>query len=291
MGSQLTDSFTDGPKHLIVGMSLKTTLVGKREHLVVHTRRITYSQHIDATINEFLRYPVNGHIALCTHQHLVFTSQCLIDSLHEGCGLSRSRRTMYHSHILCPQYPIDGLFLCMVQIWEMHRSKRECLSFLTRVEEVTQITQASLRLHHTVKCLKHRLITCLVEEQLDTHLFSALHINQLPVVWHSHHHPVAIHVAHTGGKVEIFDLVLFIDTEKSHRSAKLKIMFYLIVVALTENFNHELVQRVIIAFAHFQRKPGITTFHLSLQAHRLGLLAKSLLLSLILQLEQQPLLL
>ena len=272
-------------------MGLKTALIGKREHLVVHTCGITDPQYVDATIHQFLRYPVDSHIALCTYQHLILTSQCLVDSLHEGRGLSRSRRAMNHSHILCPQYPIDSLLLRRIQIREVHRCKRECLSFQTGVEEVTQIAQAALRLHHAVECLKHGLITCLVEKELDTHLFSTLHVDQLSVVRHCHHHSVAIHVAHTGGEVEILDLVLFVDTEKGYRSAKLKIMLYLIVITLTENLDHELIQRVIIAFAHFQRKPGIATFHLSLQSHFLGLFAKSLLLGLILQLEQQPLLL
>ena len=43
MVAQVADSLADSPQMRIVGMSLKATLIGKRQHLVVHTRRITYS--------------------------------------------------------------------------------------------------------------------------------------------------------------------------------------------------------------------------------------------------------
>ena len=43
MGTEFTDGLTDGPEHLIVGMGLKTSFVGERQHLVVHARGITYS--------------------------------------------------------------------------------------------------------------------------------------------------------------------------------------------------------------------------------------------------------
>ena len=43
MGTEFTDGLSDGPEHLIVGMSLKTSFVSKRQHLVVHARGITYS--------------------------------------------------------------------------------------------------------------------------------------------------------------------------------------------------------------------------------------------------------
>jgi hypothetical protein len=68
-------------------------------------------------------------------------------------------------------------------------------------------------------------------------------------------------------------------------------MLYLILAAQAEHLYHQLVQRVVVALSHPQRPPGITTLHLPLQPHLLGLLAESLLLRLILQLEQQPLLL
>jgi hypothetical protein len=67
-------------------------------------------------------------------------------------------------------------------------------------------------------------------------------------------------------------------------------MLYLIFAALTEYLYHQLVQRVVVALSHPQRPPGITTLHLPLQSHLLGLLAESLFLSSVLHLEQQFLL-
>ena len=128
-------------------------------------------------------------------------------------------------------------------------------------------------------------------------MLSRLHVDELTIVRHSHHHPVTIDIADGARKVEIADLrrtriarILINTSEKRHRPAELEIVLYLFV-ALSEHFHHELVQRVIVALAHLQRIPGIAAFHLPLQSHLLGLLAESLFLSRILHLEQQPLLL
>ena len=67
-------------------------------------------------------------------------------------------------------------------------------------------------------------------------------------------------------------------------------MLYLLI-ALTEYLHDELVQRVVVTLAHFQRIPGITTLHLPLQTHFLSLLAVGFLFGGVLHLEQEPLLL
>ena len=128
-------------------------------------------------------------------------------------------------------------------------------------------------------------------------MLSRLHVDELTIVRHSHHHPVTIDIADGARKVEIADLrrtriarILINTSEKCYRPAELEIVLYLLV-ALPEHFHHELVQRVIVALAHLQRIPGIAALHLPLQSHLLGLLAESLFLSRILHLEQQPLLL
>ena len=63
------------------------------------------------------------------------------------------------------------------------------------------------------------------------------------------------------------------------------------VITLTEHLYHQLIERVIVALAHLQGVPGITTLHLPHQSHLLGLFTEGILLGSILHLEQQPLLL
>ena len=79
-------------------------------------------------------------------------------------------------------------------------------------------------------------------------------------------------------------------SKEYHGFPELEVMFYLLV-ALAEHLYHQLVQGIIIAFAHLQGIPGITALHLPLQPHLFGLLTEGFLLGLILHLEQQPLLL
>ena len=158
-----------------------------------------------------------------------------------------------------------------------------------RIEEVTQIAKPTLSPDDTIERIEHHFIARLIEEQLHAYIFRTLHINQLSIVRHRHHHPVTSHIADGSRKVEVLDLVLAIHTEEGHRSAELEIMFNLLVT-LPEHLHHELVQRVIVALPHLQRIPGITTLHLPLQSHLLGLLTERLFLSGILHLEQQFLL-
>ena len=272
-------------------MGLETALIGEREHLVVDTGGIADAEHVDATVYELLGNPVDSHVTLRTDQHLTLPPQRLIDGLHEGRCLTRAWRTVNHRHVLCLQHFVDGLFLCGIQIRKSHGREAERLGLLAGIEEVSQITQPPLGLHHTVERFEHRLIARLVEEQLDAHVLCPLHVYQMPVVRHSHHHTVSVDIADGSRKVEILNLILVVNAEKGHGPPELEVVFYLVVVTLPEHLHHQLVQRVIVAPAHLQRIPCITALHLPLQTHLLGLLAKGLLLSLILQLEQQSLLL
>ena len=89
--------------------------------------------------------------------------------------------------------------------------------------------------------------------------------------------------------------IIVFHPKESHRPTKLEVMFYhtrchiailcFLLVALTVHLHSQLVQRVVIAPPNPQRIPGITTHHLPLQSHLLGLLTKSIFLRLILQLE------
>ena len=54
MAPEIPDGFPDGPEFGVVRMALKASFVGKGEHLVVDTGGVTDSEHIDATVYEFL---------------------------------------------------------------------------------------------------------------------------------------------------------------------------------------------------------------------------------------------
>ena len=117
-----------------------------------------------------------------------------------------------------------------------------------------------------------------------------MHVDELTVVGNGNHHPVAIDITDRGGKIEVMNLILSVDTEEYHRLSELEVMFDLLI-ALAEHLHHQLVQGVIITSAHLQGIPGVTALHLPLQSHLFGLLTEGFLLGLILHLEQQPLLL
>ena len=68
-------------------------------------------------------------------------------------------------------------------------------------------------------------------------------------------------------------------------------MLYFVILALSEDLDDQLVQGVVIALAQFDGVPGISAFHLPLQARFLGLFAVGFLFGGVFHLEQQPVLL
>ena len=143
--------------------------------------------------------------------------------------------------------------------------------------------------HHTVERLKHRAIRSLVEKQLHSQLLGILQVYHVGIVWNGNHHPIAIHVRHRGGKRIILNrLPVFLYFEETHGATKLKVVLN-ILVGCTIYFHRQLIQRIIITFPHLHGKPSITTLHLSLQTHCLGLLAKGFFLKIVFYLQQHPL--
>ena len=182
-------------------MSLEAPLVGEAEHLVVHTGGVADAQHIESAVDELFRYPVDGHIALCTHQHLVLAAQRLVDGLHQRGGLASARRPVHNGHILGPQHLVDGVLLGVVQIVETHVGEGEGLCLLARIEEVAQVAQPALGSHGALKGLEHEAIAGLVEEQLHAQPAVAdLQVGQRRIVGNGHDHAVAVDKAHGAGE-------------------------------------------------------------------------------------------
>ncbi len=119
MGTQLADGLSDGPQQFVVGMGLEATLVGERQHLVIHACGVADSQYGDTAVHKLFGYPVNGHVRLRTHQYLVLAAQRLVDGLDECRRLARARRTVDNGHVLGPEHAVDGFLLRAVQIREV----------------------------------------------------------------------------------------------------------------------------------------------------------------------------
>ena len=125
-------------------MCLKAPLIGELQHLVVYPCRIAYSQHVYASVDKLLAYPVYGHIALCAYQYLTLTGKSLIDSFNESCGLSCSGRPVHYGNILGSQHFVDGMLLCGIQPWQCYIGEPELLCFhLSRCKQVAQVGQPS----------------------------------------------------------------------------------------------------------------------------------------------------
>ena len=106
------------PQLRIVGMGLKAPFVGERQHLVVDTCRIAYAQHGNATVDEFLRNPVDRHVALSAHQHLALTAQRLVYSLNQSGSLARSGRAVHDGNILGTHHLAHGVLLRGIEPWQ-----------------------------------------------------------------------------------------------------------------------------------------------------------------------------
>ena len=66
VGAEVANGLADAPKEGIVGVCLKAPLVGEGEHLIVDAGRVADAENVDATVDEFFRDPVDGHVALGT---------------------------------------------------------------------------------------------------------------------------------------------------------------------------------------------------------------------------------
>ena len=250
VGAEVADGFPDRPKERVIGVRLKTPLVGEGEHLVVDAGGIADAQDIDAAVDKFFRDPVDGHVALGTDQHLILPSKRLVDGFDKGRGLAGARRTVDDGHILGAQDLVDSIFLGVVQIGEVEWGKGEGLRLHGRgIEEVAERAQAAFGPDDAVEGLEHRAIGGLIEEELDAEVLGSLEVDERGVVGEGDDHAVAINVAHRGGEGEIGNSRIprqaswtCLARKEGHWPAEFEIMLNIVVIALTEHLNHQLVQ-------------------------------------------------
>ena len=110
-------------------------------------------------------------------------------------------------------------------------------------------------------------------------------------------HTVAVHKRDGPGEIEVSDAGRLLEVapgrfgaEEDDRLAILEVVVNLLV-ATARHFDAVLVDRVVVGASDEQRKPGVATRHLARQSDAFGLATVVLLLLLVLQLQQVPLLL
>ena len=291
-----------GASHLpqlgIVGMVGKAVLIGETQHFVIHACGVADAQYRDAAVHQFLADPVHCGVALGAHEHLCLAHERLVDGLDQGCCLARARRAVQHAYILGPQHIVDGTLLTVVEPRKAHRLEGESRSRLMRVEQVAQIGQTgALGARDAVQGVEHDAITRLIKEQLQPHGCVGILQLQGVTLGDGDDHAVTIDKGGGSSEVEVADAsgqlqvaLGCLGLEEHDGFAVLEVVVD-VLVGGASHLDAELVQGVVVGAADAQRVPGITARHLARQPHGLGVQAIGLLLLLIFDLEQVPLLL
>ena len=285
-GIQFAHGLADTPQLGVIRMRLKAPLIGERQHLVVYPAGIPDAQYTHAPVDQLLTDPVDGHVALCADQHLIFPVEGFINGFHQRGCLSRSGRAVYDGHILGMQHLVDRLFLRGVQPRETHRLKRESGYGLCAMENIPQFRQTVvLRTEHLLDGLEHQPVAGLVEIQLYPQHFLALQSQQRIGIRQNHHHAVFLHIVHRGHKIQVGQFARQVLRKETHRTPILEQMLNLLVL-LPFHLDDQLVQGVVITPSQRQGIPAHAPLDFPSDAHQFGLLLELRFLILILQLQQ-----
>ena len=305
VGTEIADGLSDAPEKSVVGVGLEASFVGEGEHLIVDAGGVADAEYVDASVDEFFRDPVDGHIALGTDQYLVLAAECLVDGLDEGGGLAGTWWAVDNGDILSAEDLVDSIFLSAVQVGEVQGVEGEGLGLHGGgIEEVAEVAQTTFGTDDAVESLEHRAVGGLIEEELDAEIFGGLEVDEGGIVGEGDDHAVAVDEGYGGGEGEVGNPRISRVTrvsritrrtrfasEKADGPTEFEVMFYFVVVRLAEDLDDELVEGVVVTLACFQGEPGIAAFDLPLQTHLLGLFAVGFLLGSVFHLEEKALLL
>ena len=203
---------------------------------------------------------------------------------------------MHQCHVLGTQRLVHSLLLRGVEPRQRHSAERQLLRRSIRVEDVAQRCKTTrLGVHHAVEGFEHEPVACLVEEQLQACRLAALQVGDTSAIGQCHHDAVVLGVAHGSGERHVLyallaRLLVASHGEEAHGATRLEVMLYVRVLG-ARHLHHCLIERVVVAAAYLYGEPGIATPHLTLHAHRLGLLSELLLLMVVLNLKKHSLLL
>ena len=294
----LADVAPQLPQLGVVRVVGKAVLIGETQHFVIDACGIADAQYGHTAIHEFLADPIDGGIALGTHEHLRLAHERLVDGLDQRRCLARAGWAVQHAHVLGSQHIVDGALLARIQPRKTHGVKRECCCGLVGVEQVAQVGQAvALGLDDALQGVKHHAVARLVKEQLHANGLLRVLQFQRVALGDGGHHAVAVNIRYAAREAEVVDSGRLLEiacrrlgTEEHNRPAVLEVVVDLLV-ALAGHLDAVLVQGVVIGAADLEREPGVATCHLARQPDVLGHLAIGLLLLLVFHPEQFPLLL
>ena len=93
----------------------KAALVGAGQHFVRDAGRVANAQDADAASRELQRNPIDGHVALCAHQHLCFAAQHFANGFDQRGGFARAWGAVNNHSIATSQDVGHGLLLRGIQ--------------------------------------------------------------------------------------------------------------------------------------------------------------------------------
>ena len=158
-------------------MSLESALIRKGKHLIVNACGVTDAQHTHPTVYKPFRNPVDRHVALCTNQHLTLSVKGFHNGFHKGGGLARTRRSVHHLHILCPEHFVHSMFLRGVQpryaqgrqvIGCTPSHSRTFVPPYPRIKQIPEIGKAVAPcIDNPLQGIEHEFIGGFIEKQLN----------------------------------------------------------------------------------------------------------------------------
>ena len=282
-----TELAADGPELRVGGVRLEAAFVGEGQHLVVDARGVADAQDGEAAVDEALRYPVDGGVALRADQHLGFAVEGLVDGLDQRRGLARAGRAVDDGHVAGAEHAVDGGLLRGVEPRQAHGVELAEAGLLCAQQQVAQLGQAvATGAGHVGQGFEHGAVGGLVEEQLHTHGVGALHVEHGVHAGHDEDHARVVGVGHGGLEGVVGYLPVGRLAEEYDGAAELEAVLD-VRVARALDLQHQLVERVVVVAPHADGPPAQATLHLACHAHRLGLPPELGLLVLILHAQEQ----
>ena len=285
--AHFAEVLADAPQLGVERMPLEAAFVGEGEHLVVHAGGVADTQHVDAPVHQLLRNPVDSGVALGADQHLRFAVQGLVDGFHQRGGLPRSRRTVDDGDIAGAQHLVDGALLRGVQPGEADGVEfaESCLGGAQ--QDVAQLGETvAFGAQYVFQRLEHGAVGGLIEVELHAQVVGCLHFEGGSGAGHHDYHPGLVGIADGGGEVHVGDFPVSRLAEEADGTTELEAVLDVGVLGAGD-FQHQLVQRVVVGASRCGGIPAESALHLAGDTHVLGLPPELLFFVFILHAQQE----
>lgn len=194
---------------------------------------------------------------------------------------------MYDGHIAGTQYLVDGRFLRAVQPREADGIEFAEAGLQSAQQCVAKFGQAvAFGPENIVQCLEHGAVAGFVEVELHAQAVGSLHVEDGARAGHDDHHACVVGIADGGLKVVIVEAAVRCLAEEADGPSVLERVLDVGIFGAC-HFQHQLVERVVVAASGRSGKPAQATLHLACHAHGFGLAAELFLLVFVLHAQQQ----